>query len=325
MEQHLLSGNVHGWLMNVPNYHRQQKVSTDSQETKQAKRPTSVASVASDDSVNLDELISVNFTTSMEEELDLSDLSLLDLDDSKESFWKVETVYIPSHANFNKKPSYYTQPKNSNDSFQKKNTKALDKPCPTLYEYDTLSHSSSFGLPMLSPKSSALFHNRRSGSMSSEVSMNSQSSVSQHRSIWPTKSTSTSSFGSQSTAASARSRSTLPIANPINHRSSKPLSSSISENTVQPSPSISHFSRRATHIPTPSTTYKPNTRLSVLPQSTKSSSPHRPNNLKSKKASHIPTPPPLQRSATSMGLAAKRTSGMFESKTNPQFRKHSLQ
>lgn len=53
----------------------------------------SVTSISSEDSVDLDELIDVNYTTIMEEEeADLSALSLLDLDDSKEDFWKVDTV-----------------------------------------------------------------------------------------------------------------------------------------------------------------------------------------------------------------------------------------
>jgi hypothetical protein len=53
----------------------------------------SVTSISSEDSVDLDELINVNYTTIMEEEeADLTVLSLLDLDDSKEDFWKVDTV-----------------------------------------------------------------------------------------------------------------------------------------------------------------------------------------------------------------------------------------
>lgn len=55
-------------------------------------RHLSTASISSEDSANLDELINGNFTTSMEEETDLNDLSLLDLDDSKEDFWKVDNV-----------------------------------------------------------------------------------------------------------------------------------------------------------------------------------------------------------------------------------------
>jgi hypothetical protein len=55
-------------------------------------RPLSIVSASSEDSVDLDELINVNFTTSMEEETDLNNLSSLELDDSKEDFWKVDNV-----------------------------------------------------------------------------------------------------------------------------------------------------------------------------------------------------------------------------------------
>ncbi|KAG1436485.1 hypothetical protein G6F56_013539 [Rhizopus delemar] len=90
MEQ-TINNNVQGWLMNVPNYRQEQYSTTKNIEIRQT-RPVSVTSISSEDSVNLDELINVNFTTSMEEEADLNELSLLDLDDSKEDFWKVETV-----------------------------------------------------------------------------------------------------------------------------------------------------------------------------------------------------------------------------------------
>lgn len=49
-------------------------------------------SISSEDSINLEELISANFTTDMEDETDLSALSALDLDDSNEEFWKMDNV-----------------------------------------------------------------------------------------------------------------------------------------------------------------------------------------------------------------------------------------
>ncbi|CEG77624.1 Putative ATP synthase (C/AC39) subunit [Rhizopus microsporus] len=103
-EQHI-TDNVHGWLMNVPHYRQDH-----SQDYLKKQRHLSTASISSEDSVNLDELINGNFTTSMEEETDLNDLSLLDLDDSKEDFWKVDNIYIPTPTTFNKQklePSYY--------------------------------------------------------------------------------------------------------------------------------------------------------------------------------------------------------------------------
>lgn len=59
-------------------------------------RPSSLASIGSEDSVNLDELINANFTTDMDDETDLSALASLELDDSNEDFWKVDNVSIIS-------------------------------------------------------------------------------------------------------------------------------------------------------------------------------------------------------------------------------------
>jgi hypothetical protein len=55
-------------------------------------RPLSMASIGSEDSVNLDELINANFTADMDDETDLPFLASLDLDDSREDFWKIDTV-----------------------------------------------------------------------------------------------------------------------------------------------------------------------------------------------------------------------------------------
>lgn len=60
----------------------------------QKERPTSLASISSRDSINLDELINANFTTDMDDETDLTALAALDLDDSNEDFWKIDTVCI---------------------------------------------------------------------------------------------------------------------------------------------------------------------------------------------------------------------------------------
>lgn len=61
-------------------------------------RPSSLASISSEDSVNLDELINANFTTDMDDETDLSALASLELDDSNEDFWKVDNVSMVSIA-----------------------------------------------------------------------------------------------------------------------------------------------------------------------------------------------------------------------------------
>jgi hypothetical protein len=60
--------------------------------TTRKERPTSLASISSQDSINLEELINANFTTDMDDETDLTALAALDLDDSNEDFWKIDTV-----------------------------------------------------------------------------------------------------------------------------------------------------------------------------------------------------------------------------------------
>ncbi|KAL0582057.1 hypothetical protein ABG067_008344, partial [Albugo candida] len=47
-------------------------------------------SIASEDSVNLDELINANYTVDMDDETDLPDLAALELDDSTDDFWKLD-------------------------------------------------------------------------------------------------------------------------------------------------------------------------------------------------------------------------------------------
>lgn len=65
-------------------------------------RPSSLASISSEDSVNLDELINANFTTDMDDETDLSALASLELDDSNEDFWKVDNVSMVAIATPNR-------------------------------------------------------------------------------------------------------------------------------------------------------------------------------------------------------------------------------
>lgn len=161
----------------------------------------------------------------------------------------------------------------------------------------------------------------------------------QHRSVRPTESTSTSSFGSQSTAASALSRSTIPIAESTLRRRQQQqqqqnLSLSVSESTCKASDtprtlsSRTGLARRATHIPAPSSTVrKTGTRQSIIPQRTKSTatsntsllpSQQQPRSLSrmsqaSGRASHIPTAP---RSTTSLGIAS--TSSLQKQSSTPQ-------
>ncbi|KAG1474175.1 hypothetical protein G6F56_000507 [Rhizopus delemar] len=258
MEQ-TVDTNVHGWLMNL-NYH---------QSMTKKPRPSSVASISSEDSINLDELINVNFTTSMEEETDLNDLSLLDLDDSKEDFWKVDNIYVPSLTK-KMEPSYH---KDSNSYLYQKGNISY----PTI-QFD----SSNCSPPIYQPS-----HYNRTPQH-------------QNRLIRPSESTSTSSFDSQSTEASALSRTTLPLTQSTARRKQEQrdqrMSMYLPETTTRLARPVSQISnRRASHIPAPS----------IIPQSTKSTlSFNQPrllnNRLPTTRASHIPPP----RSTTSLGLSS---------------------
>ncbi|KAG1439877.1 hypothetical protein G6F56_012131 [Rhizopus delemar] len=82
--------NVQGWLINVHSFRKEKnvakKVVVDSK-LKNTGRPESIHSV---DSVDLDDLISANYTADMDDETDLPDLAHLDIiDDSTEDFWNL--------------------------------------------------------------------------------------------------------------------------------------------------------------------------------------------------------------------------------------------
>ncbi|KAG1272851.1 hypothetical protein G6F65_011420 [Rhizopus arrhizus] len=289
-------------------------------------RPLSIVSASSEDSVDLDELINVNFTTSMEEETDLNNLSSLELDDSKEDFWKVDNIYVPPVGTFNKT----TYNKDSNESkksylYQKGNNKSfMNTPkvsSSTTAHYDTPTYSSSINIYAQtlsgSPKPSISFQNKRPLSFYSEIDMHSQTVVPHHqyhRPARPTESTSTSSFDSQSTEASVLSRTTLPITQSTVRRRQEQygLLSSTPENTSKLasrsfSSSHSNVSRRASHIPAPSSTVN-KSRQSIIPQLTQSTTlskqPRSVSRMSQvpKRASHIPTLPP--RSTTSLGISS---------------------
>ncbi|KAI8997054.1 hypothetical protein BDB01DRAFT_16848 [Pilobolus umbonatus] len=369
--------NVHGWLMDVPGYSDYSNSTiisplNDSTLSHNKKgRPLSSLSTSSEYSVDLDDLISANFTTDMIDETDLPDLASLELDDSNEDFWKVKQVlnhYIPSGKT---EPSYYHNSNRStfetNDLFVSNNT-----PNETLTDhyfdskknatylgsvdasnedykngYHTYSRPTPAGTRLQVPKSSLPLSRRtsassdlnlsdrnRSSSFGSDHSLNSQVTITHgpfNRNIYPSESTSTSSIGSHSTAASSlipRSFTTSSVTS-IETSSSRisqsclrqqGMSSSISENSnnsIDTSPSrlpgrsISGLAKRATHIPVP---YSSN--LSSKPSSlhhTKSTSlfntQPKQNMTRSlsrmgqpiKRASHIPVPP---RSTTSLGISS---------------------
>ncbi|KAI8332489.1 hypothetical protein BC941DRAFT_131984 [Chlamydoabsidia padenii] len=93
-----LPNNVSGWLLGVHGYRDSPLHTNDQQENNNTtmianhmERRKSISSIASEDSVNLDDLIKANFTLDMDDETDLPNLASLDLgDDSKEDFWKMD-------------------------------------------------------------------------------------------------------------------------------------------------------------------------------------------------------------------------------------------
>lgn len=164
----------------------------------------------------------------------------------------------------------------------------------------------------------------RSGSMSSENSLNSSSTITHHRQIYPSASTSTSSVGSHSTTASYLPRTSSieksPRISTQTHTQTRyarpPPPTSLSETTN--TRSQIGLARRATHIPAPASSSS----SFSLTKKTISASPHRTqsttlvhkksNNSLSRsisrigqptttRASHIPTAP---RSTTSLGISS---------------------
>ncbi|CAO0803517.1 unnamed protein product [Mucor circinelloides] len=305
---------VHGWLMDVPGYrenYRNQREIMLHDDSKQfinpsrRERPSSLASIGSEDSVNLDELINANFTTDMDDETDLSALASLELDDSNEDFWKVDNVfnhYITTQLATTEKSRLKINNKDLHDISLYNNTTehsfldTLDLNSPA--DFDTKFSN----MHLSSPQQQ---RSDRSGSFSSDNSSNSQLTVTtanrnaQRQNVYPSASTSTSSMSSHSTAKTSHSSFlsrpsiTKSESNKTSNRltcSRKPsLVSSISENTAVEAKSISSsatrlpsrsvsqigLARRATHIPAPSSSKANHSllssaKLSPTPQRTKS-------------------------------------------------------
>ncbi|KAI8146090.1 hypothetical protein BJV82DRAFT_405403 [Fennellomyces sp. T-0311] len=199
--------NVHGWLMGVHPYPEDTQA-----DFRRAKgRPLSIASISSEDSVNLDELIKANYASDMDDETDLPDLADLDLDDSDEEFWKMDESSIASH-----------------------NLTPPMKPTPVL-------------------RSPTLIVRQRSGSISSENSMTSQSTVTyrSHLKAHPRASTSTSSHSTATSGSHHLPRPNIP--SPAQSRSFN--TNAASELPTRSSSRIgmsSKLAKRASHIPAPS-------------------------------------------------------------------------
>ncbi|GAN02059.1 hypothetical protein MAM1_0016d01498 [Mucor ambiguus] len=280
---------VHGWLMDVPGYrenYRNQREIMIHDDSKQfvnpsrKERPSSLASISSEDSVNLDELINANFTTDMDDETDLSALASLELDDSNEDFWKVDNVfnhYITTQLATTDKSRLKINNSNrskyeSEEELDSKNTSAEDLHDVSLYNHTTehrfldkldLNSPADFDIKFSNMHLSSPPHQHRSdrsGSFSSDNSSNSQSTITittrntLRQNVYPSASTSTSSMSSHSTAKTSHSSFlsrpliTKSESNQTSNRlpcSRKPsLVSSISENTtVEARPTVSSTTR----------------------------------------------------------------------------------
>ncbi|KAI8641212.1 hypothetical protein BD408DRAFT_219818 [Parasitella parasitica] len=328
MTDYQSNNHVHGWLKDVPGYrenYRNQREMMQQDDSKnfvspQKERPSSLASISSADSINLDDLINANFTTDMDDETDLSALASLELDDSNEDFWKMDNIFN-HHIPTSEKPKILLDNEDLHESPLYNNATEhsfldpLDINTPA--DYDVR-----FSNMHLSSPSSPLKRSDRFGSFSSENSMNSLSTIvaanrnAQRQNVYPSASTSTSSVSSHSTCKTSHSSffsrpamtksesSKISSSSRLNGPRKPSLVSSISENTGTsalmssatrlPSRSVSQIglARRATHIPTPS----------------------------SKTASQLPSPtktgPSPQRTKSTASLAHKSSNGNLSKSTN---------
>ncbi|KAG2236497.1 hypothetical protein INT48_000797 [Thamnidium elegans] len=322
MSQHdtFSNPNVHGWLMDVPgykeNYGNETRHLLDIHEGDET-RPCSLLSISSEDSINLEELISANYTADMDDETDLPDLSALDLDDSNEDFWKMDNflthLSMPTHP--------FSPPlsgKRSNRSKYQANDHEFITSLKLSSSYEEFDSPKMLQVPTslpVSPKSlssSPIDRQRmnRSGSMSSDNSLNSSSTITHHRHIYPSASTSTSSVGSHSTTNSYLPRTSSIEKSPrisTQTRYARPPTS-LSETTN--TRSQIGLARRATHIPAPASLTKKT--ISASPNRTQSTTlVHKKSNNsltrsisrigQPTRASHIPTAP---RSTTSLGISS---------------------
>ncbi|KAG1541059.1 hypothetical protein G6F46_011630 [Rhizopus delemar] len=265
------TSSVKGWLMNVHSFRDTENaesvlniVDADNncisiEQTKRKDgRPGSIRSV---DSINLDELINANYTADMDDETDLPDLANLDIiDDSTEDFWKLNSVDETA------------------SSFDGGFNEFVTKPVEL---WSTVNNSK----PTKSIINNKATLRKRSDSLSSDNSFNSQSTVTQYAKygvtpiIYPSESSSSSSrpvsrlsdCSAGSLASSPRMRSNTPT--PSKSKTKKetriPLSNRASciPSLTPPKPHTTSFkipNQRTSHIPTPRPS-SPSTRISRSP------------------------------------------------------------
>ncbi|KAL7321660.1 hypothetical protein PS15m_001406 [Mucor circinelloides] len=270
--------NVQGWLMNVESYHREPQsmvtiVDADNNsipiEHVRNDRSGRPGSIASEDSVNLDELINANFTVDMDDETDLPDLADLDLDDSNDDFWKLEKNDTISNLT------------TGFDDFSKSIADNIDL---DWSPSDTDASTMKTSLPV-TPSSDIASRYRRSDSVSSENSLTSQSTITQYAKYglapvtYPSESSSTSSrsLSRQSNYSTASSNTTSGVPHPRTNSSSN----NNNTNGGIPTPSRS-YTLRDSNIAKSNASY-------ILSPSNKKGSTQRTPQL-AKRASHIPAP-----------------------------------
>ncbi|CEP19959.1 hypothetical protein [Parasitella parasitica] len=247
MTDYRSNNHVHGWLKDVPgyreNYRNQREMMQQDVSKKivvpQKERPSSLASISSADSVNLDDLINANFTTDMDDETDLSALATLELDDSNEDFWKMDNMFnhhIPIAVKSTEKPKTLLDSSNRSRYESEEESGSYNTSAEDLHEsppYNNTTEPSNFVGPLdihhttpaadyydmrfsnthPSSPTCPLKRSDRFGSFSSEHSLNSVSTVvaasrnnnAQRQNMYPSASTSTSSVSSHSTSKTSHS------------------------------------------------------------------------------------------------------------------------
>ncbi|KAK4521374.1 uncharacterized protein ATC70_011989 [Mucor velutinosus] len=299
--------NVQGWLMNVESYHRESPhvatiVDADNNsipiEHVRNNRSGRPGSIASEDSVNLDELINANFTVDMDDETDLPDLADLDLDDSNDDFWKMEKSDTISNL------------ATGFDDFSKSIADNIDLDwSPT----DTDANHMETSLPV-TPSSDIASRYRRSDSISSENSLTSQSTITQYAKYgltpvtYPSESSSTSSrsLSRQSNYSTASSNTTSGIPHPRTNSSSN---NTHNANGGIPTPSRS-YTLRDSNVAKSNASY-------ILSPSNKKGSTQRTASQLAKRASHIPAPASYTSSSPSPQRTISSSSSGLRVPTTP--------
>ncbi|ORZ09016.1 hypothetical protein BCR42DRAFT_424469 [Absidia repens] len=330
---------VHGWLMGVPGYresspdkHKNEQIPQEQQQSQKRTmtgtpinsisngdnlaRRKSISSIASEDSVNLDDLIKDNYTLDMDDETDLPNLSGLDLDDSNEDFWKLDKS-LPDYQSLLKQTSKADYLDTSHSDAKKENLPYIDGMNNTeQQEYNIYIKNCHLDSPELtwsppddhletrSPSANSSHNNNnniitnsvtraRSGSINSDNSLNSYSTIT--ASQYSRYGMAPMIYQSDSTSTSSRTASRLSNYSASSQTSSNTASTGLprprkisSSSTGMSSPSRSFNSREESHL-----LPRAHSRLgtSHLPTTNEaSSSTTNGRSRLAKRASHIPSP-----------------------------------